>query len=292
MPHSESTIGRAWRGFGAHHCTLLAAGIAYYALFSFIPLMTLTLALFGFVMRDPQSQQNAVNRILQTMPLGQNLIFDSIRTVSGQSGSLSVIGLIGVIWASSGMFAAIRSALDVTWEAEQRHGFLRQKVVDLLAALGVGLVMVISLGATIAGHFAQTLALRTGSSLAGPTQTAVSLLALLVPALLSFAVFLVIYRKVPNVRHRARVWPGALLATVLFELGKHAFALYVSHFNHYQMVYGVLGGVMLFMLWTYVAANILLLGAELAAAFENGRRDRVPAEGRGRAPLEPRHAGV
>lgn len=293
MSPSESTFGRAWRGYGARHGSLLAAGIAYYALFSFIPLVTLTLAIVGFVMRNPQAQQNAMDRILQNAPVGRNLVFDSIGAVSAQSGALSVVGLVGLLWAASGLFGAIRSALDAMWDVEPRHGFLRQKLVDVLAALGLGLMMVISMGATIAGHLVQTLSLRSGAMLSGPTETAVTVLALLLPALFSFAIFLAIYSQVPNVGHGTRdVWVGALLATVLFELSKHAFALYVSHFNRYQATYGALGGVMLFMLWTYLAANILLLGGVFAAEYEKGRPRRVQAGESRRAPLEPGRAGA
>ena len=293
MSASQSTLGRTWRGFGAHHGSLFAAGIAYYALFSFIPLVTLALGISGLLLRNPQAQQSAMERLFQTMPLGRNLVFDSIRTVSSESAGLSLVGLLGLLWAASGMFGAIRAALDAIWDAEPRHGFFRQKLVDVLAALGLGLMMVISMGATVAGHFVQTLAVRNGTMLSGPTGTAVSVLALLLPALLSFAVFLAIYSEVPNVGHGTRdVWVGALLATVLFEASKHAFAFYVSHFSNYQVMYGTLGGVMLFMLWTYVASNILLLGAVFAAEYEKGRPGGAGIGERSRAPLAPRRAGA
>ena len=284
MAGSGSLVSRTWHEFGDDHCTLLAAAIAYYVLFSFIPLVTLMLAVFGFVMRDPQTQQSALDRILQTIPLGQNVIFDSIRTVSGQSGALSVIGLVGLIWSSSGMFGAIRSALNIAWDAEPQHGFIRQKLLDVGAAFGVGILLVASMAGTILIHFFQTLSANSGTVLSGPLQTAFTVAGVLLPAVISFVAFLLIYREVPNVHHRASdVWPGALLATVLFELSKHGFAFYVSHFNHYQAVYGVLGGVMLFMLWTYLGAIILLFGAEFASEFEKGRHSR-PIEDESVAP--------
>lgn len=276
MSRSESLTGRTWHEFNNDHCTLLAAAIAYYVMFSFIPLMTLTLAIFGFIMRDPQAQKSALDRILQTMPLGQNAVFDSIRTVSGQSGTLSLIGLVGLIWASSGMFGAVRSALNITWGVESQRGFIRQHLLDAGAALGLGILMIASLAGTVLTPFLQTLSLRWGTVLSTPLQTVFTLAGVLLPAVISLVVFLLVYRKVPNVKHRTSdVWPGALLATVLFELSKHAFAYYVSHFNSYQAVYGVLGGVMLFMLWTYLAAIILLLGAEFASEFEKGRHKRT-----------------
>jgi len=272
MTRSGSLVSRTWHEFSDDHCMLLAAGIAYYVLFAFIPLMTLALAIFGFIMRDPQAQQGALDRSLQAMPLSEHLIIDSIRSASAQSGTLSLIGLIGLIWASSGMFGAVRSALNIAWDVEPKHGFVRQQLLDVGAALGLGILMGVSMAGTILAHFIHTLSLQSGSVLAGRLQTLFPIAGVLLPAMVSFVAFLLIYREVPNVQHRTSdVWPGALLATVLFELSKHGFAFYVSHFNSYRAIYGVLGGVMLFMLWTYVAAIILLIGAEFVSEFEKGR---------------------
>jgi membrane protein len=275
MTRSGSLVSRTWHEFSDDHCTLLAAAIAYYVLFSIIPLITLMFAVFGFIMRNPQSQQGVVDRILQTIPLGQSAISDSIRSVSGQSGALSIIGLVGLIWASTGMFDAIRSALNIAWNVESQRGLFKQKLLDLGAVFGLGILMAASLAGTLLVHFLQT-SLRSGTVLSGPLQPVITLAALLLPAVISFVAFLLIYRNVPNVRHgTGDVWPGALLAAVLFELSKHGFAFYVAHFNNYQAAYGVLGGVMLFMLWTYLASIILLMGAEFASEFEKGHHKQT-----------------
>ena len=272
MPRWGSLVSRTWREFSDDHCLLLAAGIAYYVLFSFIPLMTLALAIFGFIMRDPQAQQGALGRSLPAVPLSENLIIDAIRSASAQKGTLSLIGLIGLIWASSGMLGAVRSALNIVWGVEPEHGFVKQQLLDVGAALGLGILMGVSMAGTILAHVVHTLSLRSAPVLVGPLRALFTIAGVLLPAMVSFVVFLLIYRAVPNVKHRTSdVWPGALLATVLFELSKHGFAFYVSHFNSYRAAYGVLGGVMLFMLWTYLAAIILLVGAEFVSEFQKGR---------------------
>ena len=284
-------LTRTWRAFGTDHCAEMAAAIAYYVLFSFVPLVTLLIAVFGLIMRDPAQQQGAVDGVLRMMPLqagsGSNLVVDSIHNVSSQSGTLTLIGLAGLLWASSGMFGAIRAALNIAWDVKGHHGFMLQKLRDIAAVLGLGLLLVASLVGTTALHFVQTLSVQqTGTILTGPLQTFWTVAGLLVPAVFSFVAFLLLYRYVPNVRHSVGdVWPGALLATVLFELSKHGFAYYVAHFNRYQAVYGALGGVMLFMLWTYLAAMIMLIGAELAAARDRARH--ITPE---RGELAPPHA--
>jgi membrane protein len=100
-----------------------------------------------------------------------------------------------------------------------------------------------------------------------------SVLPLMIPAVLTFVVFLLLYRYVPNVSNRfGDLWPGALAATVLFELLKNGFAFYVAKFNNYDVIYGSLGAIMLFLLFVYLAANLLLVGAELACEYASLRR--------------------
>jgi membrane protein len=78
-----------------------------------------------------------------------------------------------------------------------------------------------------------------------------------------------LYRIVPARHPRWRdVLPGALFATILFEALKTSFAFYVANFNNFDVVYGSLAGILLFLLYTWLSANILLLGAELSRTMQ------------------------
>ncbi|MEO5989636.1 MAG: YihY/virulence factor BrkB family protein [Candidatus Eisenbacteria bacterium] len=277
MRNPFKLLGRTHQAFGDHHCVQLAAAITYHVLFSFIPLITILLAVLGFILRDPTQRQIAVDRVLASLPLQSGtLIDDSIRNISNQPGTLTVIGLLGLLWTASGLFGAVRVALDIAWNVKTGRGFIFDKLFDLGAVLGLGILLTASLVGTVMVHFAQTMsANQTGPLMTGPMQTLFTVLGLAIPAVFSFVAFLLLYRYIPNVRHdMGDVWPGALVAMLLFEVGKHGFASYVSHFNSYQTLYGALGAVMLFMLWTHISAIIMLLGAELAAQHEAARRGR------------------
>ncbi len=277
MQNPWKLLTRTHQAFETHHCAQLAAAIAYHVLFSFIPIITVLLAVIGFVLRDPAQRQHAVDRVLAALPLQSGTMVDqAIRNIANQSGTLTIVGLIGLVWAASGLFGAVRVALDIAWGVNEKRGFITDKLVDIGAVLGLGLLLAASLAGTVMIHFIQALSLTLpGTSGAGPMQPLFTVLGLAVPAVFSFMAFLLLYRYIPNVRHRmSDVWPGALLATVLFEIAKHGFAFYVARFNHYQALYGALGAVMLFMLWTHLSAIIMLIGAELAAQYEAHRRGR------------------
>jgi membrane protein len=259
----------------------MAAAIAYHVLFSFIPLVTVLLAAIGFVMRDPSQQQYAVDRVVAGLSLQSGtLVSDSIHSLSVQTRALTVVGLVGLFWAASGLFGSLRTALNIAWDVQEKRGFIIDKLFDLGAVLGLGILLGLSLAGTMMIHLLQTMSLGgTGTVMAGSMQKMLVVAGLVAPAALSFLAFMLLYRYVPNVRHSVgAVWPGALVAMVLFELAKNGFAFYVSHFNNYQALYGALGAVMLLMLWTYLSAIILLIGAEVASEYESMTRGR-PLDG-------------
>ena len=197
-----------------------------------------------------------------------NIVIDTIQGVSEVSGALTIVGLVGMAWSASAMFGAIRKSLNIAWDTDLHRPVVQQKIIDLGMVLGLGLLLGLSVAGTAALRTLQT---RSDEAL-GPLSTGTgffwSVLPLFLPAIFSFTVFLLMYRYVPNVQTKiGDVWPGALLATVLFELLKNGFAVYIANFSNYSGAYGALGGLLLFMLWMYLTSNILLIGAELAAEY-------------------------
>ena len=210
-----------------------------------------------------------------------NIVTETLEGVADVSGPLAIVGLVGMAWAGSAMFGAVRKSLNIAWDTDVHRPVVQQKLVDLGLVLGLGVL----LGASVAG----TGALRTLQALSddalGPLSSSGGLfwavLPLFLPAIFTFVVFVLLYVYVPNVSTPFReIWPGAVLATVLFELLKNLFALYVANFNNYAGAYGALGILLLFLLWTYLTSNILLIGAELAAEYPRvmrGDYDNLPS---------------
>ena len=197
-----------------------------------------------------------------------NAVTDVVKGVSGVSAPLTLVGLVGMAWAGSAMFGAIRKSLNIAWDTDTRRPVVQQKLIDLGMVLGLGVLMAASVAGTGALRTLQALSDDNLGPLSEGTGFFWSVLPLVLPAFFTFMVFMLLYRYVPNVKSPFRdVWPGAVLATVLFELLKNLFALYIANFSNYSGAYGALGGILLFLLWTYLTSNILLIGAELAAEY-------------------------
>ena len=219
-----------------------------------------------------------------------NVVIDTIQGVSDVSGALTIVGLVGMAWSASAMFGAIRKSLNIAWDTEVHRPVVQQKLTDLGMVFGLGLLLGLSVAGTAALRTLQTLSDENLGPLSEGTGFFWAVLPLFLPAIFSFTVFMLIYRYVPNAPSSYRdVWPGALLATVLFEVLKNAFAIYIANFNSYAGAYGVLGGLLLFLLWTYLTSNILLIGAELASEYPRVLRgdydEETPAAPQAKRPV-------
>ena len=103
-----------------------------------------------------------------------------------------------------------------------------------------------------------------------------------IPLLFSVIAFTALYCLVPSrLRSPRDVWPGAVVAALVFEIAKLGFSIYIENFTHYDLVMGSLGAIAVFLLWLYVSANIMLFGAEVASEYR-----QVPETGFEQPPMQ------
>ena len=261
-----SRLRRAWKNFFADRCPMMAAAIAYQVLFAIVPVTALLVAAIGFALRAPDVRGEVVRYVLAHIPLDRSLVIDAIRAVARSGTSLTIVGTLLLLWTGVGMFSTVRDSLNFTWGV-RGGGIVHQKLIDVASVIGLTVLLLFSVAGTTALHGVASPSAAITGRLSPGFDSTWGLFASSIPAFATFASFLFAYRYLPNVRHGFRdVMPGTLLGTALFEAGKHGFTLYVARFDRYEMLYGSLGAVLLFQLWIYVSAVILLAGAELNAA--------------------------
>jgi membrane protein len=268
-------LRRSVQEFLDDDCTQMAAAISYYVLFSLFPLLIFVVGVLGLVLQSSRLQENLINAVLDFIPLtqseGRDQVSQAVRGVAGVgSGALGLIGLFGAGWSASNMFGVVRRAINTAYDLERRRPFAQQKLLDLAMVIGFGAFFLASVLATAflraVRQFSSDIAvLGDAAQQAGIAWDALSYL---IPFGLSFLAFTVLYWIVPATTVRLRdVWPGALVAAVLFEGTKIGFAFYLENFSNYDIVYGSLGAVVAFLFWVYLSALILLFGAEIASEY-------------------------
>jgi membrane protein len=249
--------------------TLLAAGVAFYAMLAIFPAIIAVVTVYGMV-ADPAQVQSQVGEFAKSLPSGADqLLTGQLKTVT-EAGrqSLSIglaVSLLAVLWTASSGVQGLVKGLNLVYDEKETRGFLKLRGLSLLLTLGAILMAVVAI-ALVAVFPAVVDDLKLGQT----GQLAASIARWVVLALLVLSAVAVLYRYAPdraNPRWRWVSW-GAVVALVLWLLGSIGFSWYVDNFGKYNQTYGALAAVIILLLWLFLSAFAVLLGAEIDAEIE------------------------
>lgn len=273
------TARAAWRGFlGFYHSDNLtyAASVAYYALLSLFPSALLGFVVLGSVAADEQNRTAVLDFVLRFFPRQFDFITRQLDAFRGNQVTFGVAGTAALIWGALGVFGAITTAINHAWDVEKQRNFWTHKLFSFVMMLVAGLILLIAL------------LLVSVSQLVGASWFATVLVRF--PALLvlrGFAIrhvttplFIVVvgfvYYFVPNTKVRFRdVWIGALVTGLLWKIALEGFSWYVRDMTRFNQVNGSIAVTVVFLIWVYLQAVILLYGAEFTAAYARLRKEAV-----------------
>jgi membrane protein len=260
-----------WDGYVHHLGTLQAAAISYYVLFSLVPMLILLGGILGFVITDDARREEVQDNLIDALPLsrteGRDSIENALDTLEDARGIALVVGLAGTLWSASAAFSAVRRSLNAVWGIYEHRPFVLSKLVDFMQLGMLGLLLLASAAITAIIHavhdYSSELFGFLSESLLWEIPTAV------VSPTMSFVAFTLLYRYVPASHPKWRdAMIGAAPAALAFVILTNLFAFYVANFNNFAALYGALAGIFLFLLFTNLTANILLIGAELSRTFD------------------------
>ena len=273
-----------WRGFlGFYNSDNLtyAASIAYYALLSLFPCFLLGLAVLGRVTADAADRAKVLEFVLRYFPRQFDFITRQLEDFSASTVTLSVAGALALTWGALGVFGAITTAVNYAWGVEAQRSFWKHKLLSFVMLLVAGAMLIIALllvsasSVVGAGWFAGVLARFPGLMVLRSLTVRYATTALFI------LVVGCVFYFVPNAKVRFRdVWIGAFITGLLWKGALEVFAWYIRDMTRFTRVNGSIAVVVVFLVWVYVQAVILLYGAEFTAAYarlRRGRPDEVPA---------------
>ena len=270
--------------FGEDDGAVVSRSIAYYALFSIFPLLLAVLTLASSFVALEGVQGEVIDWIERYLPIVSDVIQVNIQQVLAARNTAGIVALVSLIWSASGVFMAIYRAVNRAWGNPKSNLFWREKIFGLSLVLIIGFLL---LSTTLLSTLTSVLQSWQGSifgwnPLADPrTASLVSWLSALAPIPIAVVAFILLYRIIPqNPVTWKDVWLGGLLAGLTWEGARRLYAWYLAHFARYSLIYGSVGAIIGFLLWAYMSAMILLVGAEFTAQLTAWRRAGRPLESR------------
>ncbi len=257
-----------------------AAAMSYFGLMTLFPALLLLFALSNRLAAGTQM----LAHVVQVYPGSSKFLHETVQSLSGISTGIMIsCGLI-VMWAGSWVFAVVERALNRIWGTMPRT-FLHGRALTLGMIGIVGLLLSVSVMVTSVLLYLQEIAGRLSPRqlenyrlLSSVGSVFWQIVFALVSLLVTFTLFAIVYRFMPNAHVAVRdVVPGAVIAGLLWEGAKYVFAWSLNYLD-YNQIYGSVGAVVAVLVWGYVSSLVLLFGAQLTSVFHREHMEHPVAQ--------------
>ena len=238
---------------------MLAAALAYYLLLALFPLLLLLIAIATPFLTSEDVVRETIRFATNYFPAAGRELRTILEQVVNARGPVTLLAALGLLWSASGVFDLIQRGLNRAWHISQRRPLWRERLVSIVTVVAVGVLFGISFATSALVRSGVRLRFQIGGE-------SIEIVGVILTTLLNFALFSIIYKVFPLSQVKFRqVWRGSLLASVLWEIAKIVFVIYLLNFARLSLVYGSIGAVIALLLWGYITATILLFGAEVGA---------------------------
>lgn len=264
-------LKRTYEGISESHVSLTAAGVAFYGLLAVFPAIAAVVSLWG-LLADPQHLEGEIAGVSTVLPAeARSIIVGQAQSIASNAGSgitfATIFGILFTIFSTSKGVKALMEGLNVIHGERETRGFVRLNAVSLALTFGAVAMAVIAFAAVVVVP-----AVVAALGLDRLPGVDLALLRWPLLALVTLVGLAVLYGIAPSGR-RPVVWLswGTVVATVLWLAASGLFSLYVGSFGTYNETYGALGGVIILLMWLWISAFVVLLGAILDAEIARER---------------------
>ena len=254
----------------------MGAAIAYYTVFSLAPILVMVIAVAGLAFGQKAAEGALFGELADLIgPESAVAVQAMLRSASSTESGIfaTAVGIGTLIIAATAVLGELQSALNVIWKVPASGGpgvwhFLKSRLLSLAVILVIGFLLLVSLVISTA--------LAAFSDYLDWLLPGLATILRIVHLILSFAfttvLFAMIFKILPDSPVEwEEVWLGAVIAALLFTLGKHLISLYIGSSNM-ASTYGAAGALIIVLVWVYYSVQILLLGAEFAKAYSDRRQ--------------------
>ena len=260
------------RGFaeaGADQVPLLGAGVAFFAFLALFPALIAVVSLYGFF-ADPATIADQIASMTSALPeQARSLITDQVTSLGGKGrtafGVGAIISILIALWSTSGGVGNLIAAINTAYDEEETRGFVKKRLLALAFTVGAIVFMVVMLA--LVAVVPPLLEQLVGNT---PLRWVLQIGRWVVLVVLVSAALALLYRLAPDRDAPKMRWVsvGAVVATVIWLVASIGFSLYVSTFGNYAKTYGVFAGIIVMLMWLWLTAYAILLGAEINAESE------------------------
>ncbi|MGW0435598.1 YihY/virulence factor BrkB family protein [Micromonospora sp. NPDC003197] len=293
----RGVLVRSVKSFSDDNCADWAAALTYYGVLALFPSAIVIVALVGLVSNGEQTIDTIVD-LGRDVGAGSVVASEgftsAIKEVVTQQSSAKVLlsfGLIGALWSASGFVGAFTRASNAIYGIKEGRPFYKLRPLQLgMTAVGLILMAVVATLLIVSGPV--TDAVGDALSLGDAPRTAWTIAKWPLLVAIMMLLLSLLFWIAPNVRQPRFRWLtiGGLVALISWGVVSYGFGLYVANFASYDVTYGSLAAIIVFLVWLYLSCCALLLGVEINAELQRGRAIQAGVEDPEEPVLQPKEA--
>jgi len=258
----------------------VAGSLTFFGVLALFPFLLFLVSLASVII-DPAQAQVLIQELGKVAPKEVvTIIGERLQSLAaGDNVGLLTVGAVGAVWAASGGIVALMHSLNTAYGVEEKRPFWKERLIAVLTTLAAAAISILAAVIAVATP-------AIANKLGEPFPTLVTWLRLPVAGLLMMFLWALLYYVLPNVKQKFKfITPGSVVGVIIWLLASWGFSKYVSNFGKYDANYGAIGGVIVMLLWMWITAQVILLGAEINAILEHRSPDgkspgqRVPGQG-------------
>ncbi|PPD57471.1 YihY/virulence factor BrkB family protein [Dehalogenimonas etheniformans] len=246
----------------------LAGNVSFNIILSILPLFFGALALFAYFFNTADVQTHLINYFSANFPSLVDNLQSNLDRVDNAKAALGLVGALGSVWTGINVFGSLDDAVNRAWGVKKFRPLFHAKLVELGMAIGCGLLFLVSIGFSTILEFFPNIALLKNHVVQGGGYV--------ISFGLMFMLFSLMYKIFPNVKTTWReVFPGAIFAAVAFELARQLFFAFAGNSTRFEVIYGSLSTMVLFITWVYYASMVAIIGAIFTVEYNALRKERL-----------------
>jgi membrane protein len=258
----------------------VAGALTFFGVLAIFPFLLFLVSLASVII-DPAQAQVLIQELAKVAPREAVTIIGGRLQALAASNSVGLltVGGLGAVWAASGGIVALMTALNTVYGVEEKRPFWKVRGIALLSTL-------VAAGLSILAAVLAVVTPALADKLGGPFPTLVTWLRLPAAGLVMMFLWALLYYALPDVKQRFKfITPGSVVGVVVWVIASWGFSEYVANFGSYDVNYGAIGGVIVMLLWMWISAQVILLGAEINSIIEHRSPEgkspgqKVPGEG-------------
>lgn len=260
---------RIFSNMQSHNVPLIAAGVAFYCLLAIFPLLGATISLYGLLV-SPQELQSHMALLVNVVPSDSSYIIEEqLKNLTEKSSSTLGWGFLLTLalslWSSSKGANALITACNITYCEFEGRSFFAGILARIICTISMIATVIVALSCIT--FFPEIISWLAGDLVSSKQAAWITWPIMLL--LFNFSLS-ALYRYAPHRRSAQWRWvtPGSIFATVMWVAASYAFSIYLNEFATYNKTYGSVGGIIILLMWLYLSAYIILIGAEVNSAVE------------------------